>query len=435
MKTMHKRDYYIHALNAGAYRYKTWVITLFSETSGEAPATEVYPYALSKHIEKNTHYFTFKDPSTHEEILLEGTFTTGAPFSFREEITIAANEVPNIHKGVTTFYGNLLVNYICLVYAFGDKVEFRSGPETVARMEREIQNRLTDKIDPSKPNKNLTIDEFKLFNDGVRHLEGFSSLCVPSASEKTMTVSPAVIKRRDELVKEYKGQLEDPIIQAKIDKELISMEKEWMKGDPAERFYINNKSYDVVRKKLFLMQGQESGFGKIGKTITSSLAEGWDINNLPAMANALRNGSYSRGFLTALGGVEAKGNYRIFQNTTVTEEDCGTKLGLRLYLSKDIARHFISSSVINENGTITELTEENIHEYYDKPVIVRSVAYCQTANQNVCAVCVGKKIAQTPTAISTYASDLGSTFVGIMLKVMHGVALKTAQVDYLADLT
>lgn len=438
IKSIDKRDYYILALNAGCYKHKGWVIEAFSyvEHLATSRGKADWPYALHRDEEG---YYCFL-PGESDKVYIQGAFKTGGPFHFLEEIMVGAKEVPNIHQNTVTYYGNLLVNYTCLVYAFGSRVEFVPGPVTIAKMEERIQPRLAtvppdDKIAKAERiAESLYIDEFKLFNDGVRHLEGLSQLCVPSASEKTMTVSPEVIKRRDELFKEHAHELDDPLVQAKIDKELIAMEKAWIKGDPAERFYIKGKSYDVVRKRLFLYQGQENGFGKIGKTITTSLNEGWDIKNLPAMANALRNGSYSRGFLTALGGVEAKGNYRIFQNTVVAEDDCGSKMGMRIVLAPDMAKHFISSSVIEKSGKVVELTEENVQSYVGHPIVIRSVAYCKTANQNVCAVCVGKKIASTPNAISTYASDLGSLFVALMLAAMHGVALKTAKVSYINEL-
>jgi hypothetical protein len=432
-----KRDYFIKALNAGAYKHKEWVIRCFAEVQSQPEHSAHYPYQLFRTAEGGYFYIdTEHDSSNSRRVYLEGTFMHGAPFKLLEQITVGHDEVPNIHQNTVTFYGNLLVNYVCLIYAFGDKVTFVAGPMTVAKMEGMIEPRLADtpaagkERDPAK----LYIDEFKRFNDGVRHLEGFTQLCVPSATPKTMTVSDEVIKRRNELFKEYEGQLEDPIIQAHIDKELTQMERDWMKGDPGERFYIKGKSYDVVRKKLFLYQGQESGFGKVGKTITRSLDEGWDVRNLPDMANALRNGSYSRGALTALGGVDAKNNYRMFQNTVVSEPDCGSKLGLRLTLDKDSAKHFIASYVIEADGHLTELTAANLAEYTDKPITLRSVAYCKTENQNVCAICVGSRIAQTPNAISTYASDIGSKFLSAFLAAMHGKAVKSNKVNYLSML-
>jgi hypothetical protein len=429
-----KRDYFIRALNAGCYQHKDWVISVFSHVENLSAHGKPYPYALSRR--ENSGAYFFVDPEDGNETFIEGTFLEGAPFHFLEQIIVGHDEVPNIHQNTVTFYGNLLANYTCLIYAFGDKVEFKPGPMTVSKMEAMIEPRLADTPAPGKPRDpaKLYIDEFKRFNDGVRHLEGFAQLCVPSATPKTMTVSPEVIKRRNELFKEYEGQLEDPIIQAKIDRELTQMEREWMRGDPGERFYIKGKSYDVVRKKNFLYQGQESGFGKVGKTITRSLDEGWDVKNLPDMANALRNGSYSRGALTALGGVDAKNNYRMFQNTVVSEPDCGTHLGLRITLTDDMARYFLASYVIGSDGKLTELTEANLAEYTNKPITLRSIAYCKTANQNVCAICVGSRIARTPNAISTYASDIGSKFLSAFLAAMHGKAVKSNKVSYLSML-
>lgn len=429
MNTIDKREYFLRAMNAHCYQYKAWVIEAFafveSLSDPAKVATRTYPYALTRLANGS---YTFVDPITGEVTLLEGTFLKGAPFQLMEPIELHADDLPNVHQSLLTCYGNVLVNCVCLLYAFGAKVDFQVGRLTVGKLESLIEKRLVDGAPQGQ--SDIAIAEFKKFNEAVRHLEGFSQLCVPSATAKTMTVSPAVIKRRDELVAQYKDTLHDPVVQAHIDKELIAMEREWMKGDPGERFYIKDKSYDVVRKRLFLMQGQENGFGKIGEVIPTSLSEGWDVENLPAMVNALRHGSYSRGALTALGGVEAKSNYRIFQNTVVAEEDCGTKLGLRLTLLPGMAKHFISSSVIETDGTVTELTEANVDQYVNKTVTMRTVAYCKTPDQNVCAVCVGKKIAATPNAISTYAADMGSTFLLAFLSAMHGTALKTAKIDY-----
>lgn len=430
---MNKRDYFLHAMAAQCYRHKAWVLEAFASVEKLDGSHKTYPYALTRH--ENGSY-SFKDPHSHEEVILEGTFLKGAPFQFLEEITVGPGDLPNVKETVVTCYGNVLVNSLCLVYPFGDRIPFQTGPMKVSKMESLVEPLLVDSHTPKErwPKNAITIPEFKRFNESVRHLEGFSQLCVPSASAKTMTVSPEVIKRRNELIKEHRHELNDPLVQAKIDKELIAMEKAWMKGDPGERFYIKDKSYDVVRKRLFLAVGQEKGFGHTGDYIPTSLSEGWRVKDIPSMATALRDGSYSRGAWTAMGGVEAKNNYRIFQNTVVAEEDCGSPLGLRLTIPKKHGKLFISSSVIEKDGKVVELTDENIGAYVDKPVTLRSVAFCKTADQNVCATCVGKKIAQTPNAISTYCSDLGSTFLSLSLKAMHGSALKIATFDYLACL-
>jgi hypothetical protein len=436
MPAINKRDYFIRAMQEQCYRYKGWVIEAFATVANLSSKGKDFPFALTRHEDGS---YSFFDPVTQTETLLEGTFMEHGPFHFLEEIVIGAHEIANVKQNTITFYGNLLVNCTCLVYSFGDKVPFQTGPMSVSGMEKLIEKRLVDTYHQDDEHvaaevRNLYVSEFKKFNEAVRHLEGFTQLCVPSASKKTMTVSPEVIKRRNELLKEHEHDIDDPVVQAHIDRELIQMERDWMRGDPGDRFYIKAKSYEIVRKRLFLMQGQENGFGKTGAVIKTSLSEGWDAENLPAMANALRNGSYSRGAMTALGGVEAKGNYRIFQNTIVAEDDCGAKLGLRFTLDPAMAPNFLSSSIIEADGTVVELTDANLSQYVGKPIVLRTVGYCKTPDQNVCAVCVGKKIASTPNAISTYASDLGSVFVSLMLSLMHGTALKTSRIDYITML-
>lgn len=430
---MHKSDYFLRAMRAECFRHKGWVIEAFSRVEHLNGEGKKWPYALTRQIDGS---YTFVDPDNGLVTTLDETLMEGGPFHLMEDIMLQPGDLISVKEPTATCYGNVLLNLCCLIYAFGDKIPFQTGRLEVSKLENLIEKRLTSTPAPGEPRdpSRLYIDEFKRFNEGVRYLEGFSQLCVPSATVKTITVSPEVIKRRNELFIEHAHEIADPVVQAKIDRELIQMEKDWIKGDPAERFYIKGKSYDVVRKRLFLYQGQENGFGKVGEVITNSLSEGWNVEHLPAMANALRNGSYSRGFLTALGGVEAKGNYRIFQNTVVAEEDCGSKLGLRITLTPKIAKYFESFSVIEADGSLTELTDENLTSYIGRPLVIRSVAYCKTAGHNICAVCVGKKIAQTPTAISTYASDIGSLFLSLLLAQMHGVALKTSKINYIAML-
>jgi len=427
MISVPKREYYLAALRAGCYRYKQWVIECFAEVDDLGEKPRPYPFALYR--DAGGYYF-HEGGHTDERTYLDGALKEHGPFAFMEELVLGPGDLENVTEATVTCYGNALVNATALIYAFGSKVPFLTGPLTVAGIEKKLEPRLIGNEDTPHGAKNLTIGEYKKFCDGITHLNGLTPLCVPGATPKTLTIDKAILKRRDELFKEYKDRLDDPIVQAHITDELVKMDKASFKGDPAERFYIKSKSFEVVRKRLHLFVGEESGFGKKGSFIKSSLAEGWNIEELPSMANAMRAGSFNRGSRTALGGVEAKNNYRIFQNTVVAEDDCGTTLGLRIVLTDDMIKHWLGHYVIEKDGHNVELTDENMAQYVNKPIIVRSPAYCKTAKQNLCARCVGSRIATTPTAISTYASDLGSKFLSLMLASVHGVALKTHKFSY-----
>jgi hypothetical protein len=161
-------------------------------------------------------------------------------------------------------------------------------------------------------------------------MEGFAQLCVPAATKKSITTNPLIKERINQLKEEYKDSLNDPVTIAKIDAEVEKLDREWIKGDPSERFFLNDKAFNVSRKKLYGIYGGEAGLNDGGELdfIDKPLAEGIDVTKLPTLANALRSGSYDRGTQTALGGVAVKQFFRIFQNSNIIEKDCGTKVGV-----------------------------------------------------------------------------------------------------------
>lgn len=433
MKTIQRRDYYLKCLRDGAYRHKRWVIEAFTVVENlNREAHRPYPgLFVAPHDPHRPGDYYFLEAGSTEPVYLAGTTAGKAPFHFLDELILGPGDLANVTQAIVTCYGNALVNAAALIYAFGSKVPFLTGPLKVSGIEKLLEPRLIGNDDKPQGTRNLTIHEYKAFCDGITYLNGFAPLCVPGATPKTLTVDKAVLKRRDELFKENKDHLDDPLVQAHIAAELVKLDRASFKGDPAERFYIKDKSFEVVRKTMHLFLGQENGFGKTGAFIRTSLADGWNIEELPSMANNMREASFNRGSRTALGGVEAKNNYRIFQNTVVSEDDCGTKLGLRITLTKDMVKYWLGYYVIDpKTGVNTMITQENLKDYTDKPIIVRSPAYCKTAKQNVCGKCVGERMSKTPTALSTYAADVGSVFLSSFLSSAHTVALKTNAFAY-----
>lgn len=423
---MHKRDYFIAAMKAECYRYKQWVIEAFSIVPQFKTEGRSYDYGLIRPSSQSDE-LVFIDPNTGSAISIEGASKGKALFDFHEELVIGPGDIPNLKSNITTTYGNLFVNYLCLVYPFGDKIDYMEGRIAIGKIEKIIESRLVDDPAPGanlNDPTNITVSEYIRFNEAALSLAGFTQLCVPAGSPKALMTDPKVAVRRQELLEQYKGQLNDPAIQARISDELIAMDKAWIKGDVSEGFFLKDKSFDVVRKKMYLLLGAETGFGVHGDLITTSLDDGWDAKDLPAMNNSLREGSFNRGAQTALGGEATKFNYRIFQNTTVVSEDCGSTLGLPVKLTKDNIDGYISSSVITAKGPV-EITKENQDSFIDKEIILRSPAYCLAEAPSFCAVCIGKRIASTPTAIGTYAADVGSKFMGLFMAATHGTALKT----------
>src|SRR5690606_40402980 len=85
----------------------------------------------------------------------------------------------------------------------------------------------------------------------------------------------------------YKDRLHDPAVIAENQNALVALDKEWLKGDPVEGFFLGDKVWNTARKRMFTIHGPESGFEEGGdaELIVNSLDEGWDITKMPVMVN------------------------------------------------------------------------------------------------------------------------------------------------------
>ena len=427
---MKKREYFLRALHEGVYRKKAWIISAFSITQNdgmESIADNPFPYRLFK---QDGHYY-FMDPEQDGAVEMLEADPEKPPFSFGEKITLESREIPNVPEKTETTYGNLLFNYATLVHAFGDKIDFVTGRVNIKDIEKKIEPILVDDPPEGQPvaKDTISVGEFRRFANAVFFLTGLTQLCVPSASKKTMSVSPEVLKRRDELLEQHKDQLHDPAVVAKIEQELVAMDKKWFEGDEAEGFYIKDKSFDVVRKKSHIMYGLEEGFhDETGERhfIPTSLEEGWDTDKMPAMINSLREGTYSRGTLTALGGESVKFFNRVFQNVTIEGEDCGATMGMGWTVTPRNHKQFEGFYLVTGGKPkLIEVGETN--SLVGKDIVVRSPMFCKTPGTSYCETCMGTQNAQYPKGLGAAASEVGSQFMGMFMAAMHGKALKTAR--------
>ena len=421
---MNKETFFLRGLTSGAYQYKAWVIHCFSHVKTQTK--EDIPYLL--HPQERV--YTFYNPETKTEEILEGVTSDRPAFHFREPITLTPETVANVSKPIETTYGRALANQVALVYPFGDKIAFIDEPFNIKRIEKELYARLTtdecyqDKTSVIAKNP-IYVSEYLTFIDAILSLEGYTQLCVPSATEKTMTHDPAIDKRREELLDKYRAHLDDPAVVARVEAELIAMDKAWMKGDLGEGFYQKEKFYNVVRKKTHLMHGYEAGFEIKPEVIENSLSEGWDIDKLPAMVNSLREGTYGRAHLTQLGGEATKFVNRMMQNTKMTEQDCGTTEGWE----RVVTEAHIGFYYIDKQGKTQCITKEEIKTLLGKTVKMRSPQWCKTPGVNYCRCCIGEANAENANALSAHAAAVGSQLMYAMMGLIHGKPLVTARLD------
>lgn len=428
---MDKRDLFFRALNAGAHLRKAWVLQAFSVTRFK-PADETLPWT----IRYDRHETTVFDGN--EWVIVDDVSPMQPVFVANETIDLKAGEVPNLHRDVSSTYGDVLFNWRVLVYAFGEQFEYEVGPINLGNIERKIAQQMVDDPLPGEPfdESLLYVSKYLEFGRALADLGGFTQLWVPAASPKALQTHPDARKLRAELLEKYKDRLHDPAVIAEIQNALVALDKEWIKGDPSEGFFIADKQFNTARKRMFLIHGPESGFDEGGSAqlVVNSLDEGWDITKLPVMVNSLRAGSYFRGALTALGGESVKFFMRIFQNTQISEKDCGATVGLRRTITPKNIESLIGMYQVTPSGA-KELGAEDLQKAVGTEIEIRSPLFCKTGLADFCEICMGKSNSETPLSMGSRASDVGSTFMYIMMSAAHAKELKTARLQTKTFLT
>ncbi|WP_144106616.1 hypothetical protein [Paraburkholderia sp. BCC1886] len=436
---MDKRTYFLKALGADEYRRRAWIISAFSliREAPEAYKTHPYPWRI---VQTPSGHFFLNPEDGNALTLIEDADPALPPLSRADRITLKAGEVPNLFEDVETNYGNVLFNYVALIYPFGNRVAFKTGRIAAGKLEEEILKRAISDLKPgqeplggSPDTQPIYMHEYVKFADAMFALGGFTQLWVPAVTRKTMVAPPGLIELRNKLLEENKERLSDPAVIANISKQLIAFDKEYMKGDEGEGFLITKKAYDVVRSKLFLMHGAEAGMGDSTTNvdlIKNSLSEGWDLSKFPAMNNSLRAGSFNRGAETMLGGELVKWLLRAASNAVVATEDCGTRLGDLQFVDKTNIHKLPGFSIVTPEGHQPIANIEEAGAYLGKTVLRRSPMFCQLPKGDYCSVCVGSRLAMSPTALGAAIAEYGSTFMLLFMKAMHGKSLEVAKMDY-----
>lgn len=434
---MKNNQYFIEALQSGAYKKQAWIIDVFTiadydrltnDTEDNRSYENFYPYQLVK-LDSDPDNLYFSDHQECTFTKLEDYKKNESLFRFSDVITLQPNDLPNVKEPVTECYGNVVINMVVLCYPFGDKIPFQTGKIDGGKLKNLIVPRFTGKQKPGE--EPITVEEFNKHLDAVSSLEGWVMLCAPASPIETLTPSPGVLELRDKLFEKHKHELDNPAVIANIAQQLADYERNALKGTEAEGFYMGGKVYDVVRMKRFLMYGLEGGMGSSNpKFIPQSLDEGWNLDAFPDMVDGLRGASYARGKETALGGELYNLTQRAFQNIKVDMEtkDCGAKHGLPVLVTDYTYKRLLGLYQII-NGKPVAITEESAKSLVGTTIELRTPMLCKNKSPDFCPICCGDGLSANPNSLHAIVGDVGSTFMYVRMKKMHGKAAKTLRIN------
>ena len=409
---MNKQAYVLQAIRDNKHLLRGWLIAML----GILPAdTMMADYYLK--TDKDSLYSIDTDGITK----LEG-YTHGTPYLDKnEQITLLKGDLPMVHTDVLTTYGILIINALCIEYPYEGIVPYINGVITPGILNKVAYNALKSGT--------VTVDAHIRFENSISALASLSQTVVPSASRRSITPNPLVPKRKAELLAQHASKLHDPAVIANIQTELVNLDKEYLKGDSSTGFFIKKKSMNMARLRTMAMYGAEPDFHDESKisVIENSLTEGWGIDDMATLTNSARGGSYSRSASTALGGAEVKTTARVFQNYTISQDDCQTPNGLEVNFNQDNYLNFIGRYVLNTEVPLTELT---CKELLGKPVYLRSPAFCLTDGTSICKYCIGDTVTDSEVGINALATTVTSAFLSMFMSLVHTSELSLHKYSY-----
>lgn len=423
---MKRKDYFLLALKNNMHTNVAWLFSAFSIVPNiDEKSLKAYDLIQSP---TGTSFF---NPETGALEKLDDVPAGEPPYSLKRGIRLKAGDIPNLDDDIVTTYGNCIFNMCALVYGFGTKFPFVSGLVSVKKLEGEIAKVLQDTPKDGVRNNSLYCDEYIRYSDGIQYLTELSNMSVWGVTEKAVTPPPGIGELKKRLLEENKDKLHDPVVIAYIYNELIKYDTEYLKGDASEDFLISNKLRNVVRRKLYLMQGAEPGLGNRNELdlVTNSLYEGWQNEKFATFNNVSRAGSFDRGSETQLGGVSAKEILRATSNTRIIKGDCGTKVGMHIVVTNDNVKGLVGLHLIEGAGTKQIQDEADAKTYLGKLINKRSPMFCKLEKTDFCEYCVGKRLADSETGASMAATELGGIFLGIFMSSMHAKELRVAEMD------
>lgn len=348
--------------------------------------------------------------------------STEPPYRMTDEFYITGGMIENYKGGdMLTDVGKFFLNQLLFVDPFGDKIPYLNDIFVPKKVDSMVAALLVKKAVGRK-------EYDKYINNGYWFGED-GSIATQGLSEKALGTDPAIAKRKEELLTQYKDHLDDPVVIAKIEKELIDMDKAYIKGDSSEPFFMaaGGKAYKEQRKKMFIMFGMSEDFVKVGHNIKftrPSLEEGFTPENLPNIANEIRRGSYGRGIKTADGGTESKFMLRFAQDVKIVEDDCGSKRGIRRILTEKLASKMMDRWLTD--GTV--LTPDNYKQYLGKVVEFRAPQYCKSKG-GYCYACHGKIFKDLKIKNSgLQCLSITEGFIGTAMASMHNSSVSTIDV-------
>lgn len=244
----------------------------------------------------------------------------------------------------------------------------------------------------------IEVEDLKQWENLCQWLMPFETILSPQFTEGLITSSKVLNKKREELFKKYKKEIDEGNVDvvSQIEKELIAFAKDYLKDDPSFDTFDSGALADWGNnfKNMFLMKGAmrdpDPNAKQAYKIVKGNYIDGIPAEEYSTIAGGTVEGAYARGKKTENGGYLEKLFVAAYQHIVLDKPgtDCGTKRHITVTLNSKNVYDYMYSYIIKDNGSLELMDSENYKSYIGKKVKFRFASMCQ--NEHICNKCAGE---------------------------------------------
>jgi len=331
---------------------------------------------------------------------------------------------------ITTNVGLFIFNKFLIEESFSKVVGYINTP-----VNAKIQKNIEAKISQALLDDIITVEEMVKYLNKLQWLsKEFNAVFSGSFTMKTLKPVPKVMKHKEKLVKENKEALDkgDIAVAVNIEKELLDMAREELKGDPGMDLYNSGArgSFDNNYKNIAVIKGPV--YNPVTDKydfVSSNFMEGIKKEEIPIVANSIPAGAYPKAVGTQTGGYYNKQISAAFQGVVLDKQgsDCGTKLTLEVLLTDSNKSQFLHRYIVSGSNLIL-LDSNNIDKYINKKVKFRSPMFCK--GDKLCSKCAGILYYKLGIEnIGLTATKLAGTLLNLNMKKFHNSTANIKKID------
>lgn len=262
-----------------------------------------------------------------------------------------------------------------------------------------------------------------------------SAICPSHTMDMLLLTNKAEIKKK-QLEKENAEGIKNKDLKAmkNIENGLVDWAKNELKDSESVDMYNSGarSKWGNNFKNMYLTRGIIRQTDGTYSYASGSYISGMDKKDFANINDAAVGGPYARARKTETGGYLEKQVTNATQHIKIMKpgSDCGTKRTITVTLDKKNIGDWIYCFVVNNNGSLTEITSDNKDSFIGKTVKMRFSALCESKNGYICEKCAGTLfnrigIENVGLGCMIMASSLKNT----AMKAFHDSSVKLVRVN------